>query len=121
MPAIKCRDEDKELQTILDQDHELLTEDQINPEDPRRWLLIKREMPVQGPGTGVSRWSIDFFFVDHEGVPTFVECKRFEDTRSRREVVGPGSVDPAKYIYSVKVRGSNAEFIQIPQIPSPPD
>jgi hypothetical protein len=34
------------------------------------------------------RWSIDFFFVDQGGMPTFVECKRFGDTRSRREVVG---------------------------------
>ena len=111
MPAIKCKDEDKELQTLLVQNHELFTGDQINPEDPRRWLLIKREMPVQDPGTGASRWSIDFYFVDHVGVPTFVECKRFKDTRSRREVEGTGSVDPAKYVYSVNVSGSNAEFI----------
>jgi hypothetical protein len=62
--------------------------DQIRPEDPRRWLLVKREMPVPDPSSGENRWSIDHFFVDQSGIPTFVECKRFLDTRSRREVVG---------------------------------
>jgi hypothetical protein len=68
--------------------HDLLPGDQINPENPRRWLLIKREMPVPDPNNGIGRWSVDFFFTDQDAVPTFVECKRFADTRSRREVVG---------------------------------
>jgi hypothetical protein len=45
-------------------------------------------MPVPDPNTGSDRWSIDFFIVDQDAVPTFVECKRFADTRSRREIVG---------------------------------
>jgi len=88
LSRIKCKDEDKELQRLLEQNHDLLPGDQIRPDDPRRWLLIRREMPVQDPGTGDSRWNIDFFFVDQSGMPTFVECKRFLDTRSRREVIG---------------------------------
>lgn len=40
------------------------------------------------PGTGQDRWSVDFVFADQDAVPTFVECKRFADTRSRLEVVG---------------------------------
>jgi hypothetical protein len=51
-------------------------------------MLIKREMPVPDAASGASRWSVDFFFVDQSAMPTFVECKRFNDTRSRREVVG---------------------------------
>jgi hypothetical protein len=51
-------------------------------------MLVKREMPVPDPYTGVGRWDIDLFLVDQAGTPTFVECKRFLDTRSRREVVG---------------------------------
>src|SRR3990172_8968666 len=86
MNRILCEDEDKELQTLLEKNPNLLPGDQIDPENPRRWLLIKREMPVQDPITGGARWSIDFFFVDQNGVPTFVECKRYKDTRSRREV-----------------------------------
>ena len=35
-----------------------------------------------------NRWSVDFFFADQRGIPTFVECKRFLDTRARREVIG---------------------------------
>jgi hypothetical protein len=33
------------------------------------------------------RWSLDHLFLDQDGVPTFVECKRAADTRARREVV----------------------------------
>src|SRR5690242_3287529 len=88
MDRVRCRDEIKELQLILEKNPDLLPGDQIDPEDPRRWLLIKREMPVPDPNTGLDRWSIDFLFVDQDAIPTFVECKRFADTRSRREVVG---------------------------------
>ena len=88
MDRIRCQNEDRELQLILEKNPDLLPGDQIDPEDPRRWLLIKREMPVPDPNTGSDRWSIDFFFVDQDAIPTFVECKRFADTRSRREVVG---------------------------------
>jgi len=45
-------------------------------------------MPVPDPASGVNKWSIDFFFVDQDGVPTFVECKRYNDSRARREVIG---------------------------------
>lgn len=87
MDAVRCKDENKELQLLLENNPNLLPGDQINPEDPRRWLLVKSEMPVQDPSTGGDRWTIDHFFVDQSGIPTFVECKRFKDTRSRREVV----------------------------------
>src|SRR5437870_8711425 len=88
MTRVHCRNEDAELQCILEKNPDLLPGDQIDPEGPCRWLLIKRDMPVPDPNTGTSRWSIDFFFVDQAAIPTFVECKRFMDTRSRREVVG---------------------------------
>ena len=88
MDRIRCKNEDRELQLLLEKNPDLLPGDQISPQDPRRWLLVKREMPVPDPSSGVDRWSIDFFFVDQDATPTFVECKRFNDTRSRREVVG---------------------------------
>jgi hypothetical protein len=88
MAPILCANEDRELQLVLDMNPDLLPGDQIDPENPRRWLLVKREMPVPDPSTGLDRWSIDFVFADQDAIPTFVECKRFEDTRSRREVVG---------------------------------
>jgi hypothetical protein len=88
MGRVRCTDEGCELQQLLEKNFDLLPGDQIDPDDPRRWLLIKREMPVPDPSTGADRWSIDFFFVDQDAIPTFVECKRRDDTRSRREIVG---------------------------------
>jgi hypothetical protein len=88
LTRIRCKDEERELQDILSGNANLLPGDQIKPDDPRRWMLIKREMPVPDPISGANRWNIDFFFVDQAGMPTFVECKRYQDTRSRREVVG---------------------------------
>jgi hypothetical protein len=88
MKVVHTKDEDKELQTILKNNFDLLAGDQISPEDHCRWMLIKREMPVPDTSTGTDRWNIDFFFVDQDAKPTFVECKRYLDTRSRREVVG---------------------------------
>lgn len=88
LERVRCRDEARELQTLLEQNLHLLPGEQISPGDPRRWLLVKREMPVPDPAGGGDRWSVDLFLVDQAGIPTFVECKRFLDTRSRREVVG---------------------------------
>jgi len=87
MRKVHCLDEARQLQQILEKNLALLPGDQINPGDPRRWLLVKREMPVPDPGSGQSRWAIDFVLLDQSAIPTFVECKRFADTRSRREVV----------------------------------
>jgi hypothetical protein len=88
MPRIHCASEGRELQDLLEKNLDLIPGDQINPEEPRRWLLIKREMPVPDPSTGVDRWTVDFFLADQDATPTFVECKRFRDTRARREIVG---------------------------------
>ena len=88
MNPIYCKDENLELQRLLEKNPDLIPGDQISPEEPRRWLPVKREMPVPDPSTGADRWSIDFFFVDQDATPTFIECKRFNDTRARREVVG---------------------------------
>jgi hypothetical protein len=88
MKRVRCTNEDSEIQALLERNLDLIPGDQIDPDDPRRWLLIKREMPVPDPSTGSDRWSIDFLIVDQDAVPTFVECKRFADTRSRREIVG---------------------------------
>ena len=82
-----CIDEVKELHDLIKRNHDILPGDQIDPENPRRWLLIKHEMPVVDPGSGSDRWSLDLFFLDQDAIPTFIECKRYKDTRSRREVV----------------------------------
>jgi hypothetical protein len=76
------------LQTLLARHPSLLAGDQIDPAQPRRWLLISREMAVPGDDSGDARWALDHLFLDQEGVPTFVEVKRSTDGRLRREVVG---------------------------------
>lgn len=87
LQRVKCTDEGKELQSLLELNPHLLPSEQISPDNPLEWLLIKREMPVIDPASGIERWSIDFLFIDNMAVPTLVECKRCNDTRSRREVV----------------------------------
>jgi len=75
------------LQELLVEYPDLLPGDQIDPENPRRWILVARELGVPGGETETGRWSLDHLFLDQDGIPTFVECKRAEDTRARREVV----------------------------------
>jgi hypothetical protein len=76
------------LQRLLVRYPDLLPGDQITPDDPRRWLLVAREMAVPGDDAEeTGRWSLDHLFLDQDGIPTFVECKRASDTRARREVV----------------------------------
>lgn len=53
----------------------------------RRWLFVSREVSVPDSVDSGGRWSLDHLFLDQDGTPTFVECKRSSDTRGRREVV----------------------------------
>lgn len=87
MTRIRARNEDEELQQILERNPDLLPGEQIDQNDPCRWLVVGREIAVPDPESGTDRWSLDLFFVDHNAIPTLIECKRFQDTRSRREVV----------------------------------
>lgn len=93
------------LQTLLAKYPSLLAGDQVRPDAPRRWLLIKREMSVPGEDGGSGRWSVDHLFLDQDGVPTLVEVKRATDTRIRREVVGQmldyGSVFRSSYLQAL--------------------
>jgi len=75
------------LQELLEKYPDLLAGDQVNPEDPRCWLLVAREMKVSSD-VSFDRWSVDHLFLDQDGIPTLVEVKRSSDTRIRREVVG---------------------------------
>jgi hypothetical protein len=86
--SVLCQNEERELQELLEKCPDVLPGDQINPDDPCRWLVVGRELPVPNPSTGVDHWSIDVVLADQNAIPTLIECKRFEDTRSRREVVG---------------------------------
>lgn len=77
------------LQALLSRHPDLLAGGQMDPHQPRRWLLVEREHGVPDrDGASSDRWSLDHLFVDQDAVPTLIEVKRSTDTRIRREVVG---------------------------------
>lgn len=76
--------EENEFQELLARYPELLTNDQIDPSAPRRWIHIKREMIVP---TNTEILSLDHLFLDQNGIPTLVEVKRAENLDLRRKVV----------------------------------
>jgi len=76
------------LQGLLASHPALLSGKEIDPDEPRRWVLVTREASVPAEEGGAGRWSVDHLFLDQAGIPTLVEVKRSSDTRIRREVVG---------------------------------
>jgi hypothetical protein len=76
------------LQQLLAEYPSLLAGKQINPDAPRRWVLVRREAGVASEEAAGNRWSVDHLFLDQDGIPTLVEVKRSSDTRIRREVIG---------------------------------
>jgi hypothetical protein len=81
-------DAEEVLQRLIAQHPALLAGDQIDPDDPPRWLLLSREAGIPDAAGGASRWAVDHLLLDQNGRPTFVEVKRSSDSRIRREVVG---------------------------------
>ena len=77
-----------DLQDFLSKHPALLAGDQMNPADPRRFLLVTAEAGVAIAEGGSDYFSLDHLFIDQDGIPTLVEVKRSTDTRIRREVIG---------------------------------
>ena len=81
-PLVEERFETEELlQELIGQHPELLAGEQMRPADPLRWILIRREMPVEG-------WAVDHLLVDQHSRPTLVEVKRGSNREIRRNIVG---------------------------------
>ena len=81
-------DTEDELQTLIAEHPELLDGEQVRPGDPRRWLLISREMGIpESAGLG-ARWALDHLLVDQDARPTLVEVKRGWNPDIRRTVIG---------------------------------
>ena len=80
-------DYESTFQELVANHPELLPGELINPERPRRWILVKREMGIPDDAAGGNRWSLDHLFLDQDGIPTLVEVKTVGDPRARREVV----------------------------------
>lgn len=81
-------DSEELLQRLLAEYPNLLPGELIDEAEPRRWLLIDRELGLPGDEMAGDRWYVDHLFVDQDGIPTLVEVKRSSDPRIRREVIG---------------------------------
>lgn len=79
---------ENQFQELLENYPNLISGSQIDPDNPRKWILISREFGVPDELNGSNKWSLDHLFIDQDGIPTLVEVKRSSDTRIRREVVG---------------------------------
>ena len=79
---------DDTLQESIANHPKLLSGEQINPNDPRRWLLIQREQGIADTEDGNYRWALDRLLIDQDAMPTLVETKRSNNTEIRRSVVG---------------------------------
>ena len=77
-----------ELQELIADHPELLDGKQIRPDDPRRWVLVNREMGIAETADAGARWAIDLLIVDQGAVPTLVEVKLGSSRENRRTVVG---------------------------------
>ena len=81
-PLTEVRFETEDLlQELIGQHPELLAGEQMRPDDPLRWILVRREMPIEG-------WAVDHLLLDQDSRPTLVEVKRGDNREIRRNIVG---------------------------------
>ena len=76
------------LQELVADHPELLSGEQIDPTNPRRWILIKREQGIADTEGGSYRWALDHLLIDQDAVPTLIEVKRSASSEIRRTIVG---------------------------------
>lgn len=81
-------DSEDELQQLIADYPELLDGEQMQPGDPRRWILITREQGIAETPGEHDRWAVDHLVIDQEAMPTLVEVKLRSNTEIRRTVVG---------------------------------
>jgi hypothetical protein len=84
----KDYDSEDLLQRLIAYYPNLLAGDQVDAEDPRRWLLVAREVDLASEEEGSGRWSVDHLFLDQDAIPTIVEVKRSSNPEIRRKIVG---------------------------------
>ncbi len=107
-PSLFALEED--FQRLLEDYPELLAGELIDPEEPRRWLLVTREIAIPAETDGPGWWSADHLFLDQDGIPTIVEVKRQTDTRIRREVVGQMLDYAANAVVHLKIEVIRGKF-----------
>ena len=73
-----------DFQDIIKTHPDLIPGDQIDSEDPRRWLFVGEEVHFPTLGGGDIR--LDLLFLDQDGIPTLVEMKKSDNKELKREV-----------------------------------
>ena len=76
------------LQELVAHHPELLSGEQMDPNDPRRWILVGREQGIADIVGGGPRWALDHLLIDQDAIPTLVEAKRSASSEIRRSIIG---------------------------------
>ncbi|PKL66714.1 MAG: hypothetical protein CVV28_09960 [Methanobacteriales archaeon HGW-Methanobacteriales-1] len=76
------------LQELLGKYPDILAGEQMNPENPRRWILVTSELHLVSKDAGNTNFYLDHLFLDQDGIPTLVEDKIISNHQIRREVIG---------------------------------
>jgi hypothetical protein len=76
------------LQELVEKFPILIAGEQINPDAPLRWLLLKREPASVSGEVQFYRSSLDHLLLDQNGIPTFFIAKRSGEIQLMREMVG---------------------------------
>lgn len=77
-----------QMQKLIADFPEMLPGDQINSANPRRWLLIGREIGIPAQEGAGDNWSIDVVLVDQDATLTLVEVKLGTNYEIRRKITG---------------------------------
>jgi len=87
---------------------DIIPGDQIDNENPRRWLRVGREID-----------NIDIFLLDQDGIPTIIEVKKSNNNEIHREVVGQMLDYGSKLVFSQsvetiipKIKANNPQSVQ---------
>lgn len=91
---------EKTLQEFIVNHPEIIPGEEIDPDDPLRFVVVKNE-------AGVTAGSMDILLVDQIGVPTIIEAKLTDNREIRRSIVGQGM----DYIAHLKAEWSADKFI----------
>ncbi|MFC1982620.1 hypothetical protein ACFLV5_02395 [Chloroflexota bacterium] len=81
-------DSEELLHELVEKYPQLLAGEQINPDEPVRWILIKRGPNITSGEEQSDIWSVNHLLLDQNAIPTFVKVQYNKDARMMREVVG---------------------------------
>lgn len=81
-------EDEADLQQLIAEHPEVLAGERMTPAEPRRWLLVSREMVIPDSPESGGRWAVDHLLLDQDARPTLVEVKRGDNSEIRRRVVG---------------------------------